>query len=108
MEVTPRELLIYETEDGRAPFSDWMDSIEGKPIYDIVMTRLDRVELGTLGEHRGVGEGVMELVIDFGPGYRIYIGQDGREFVILLIGGDKSSQDADIKAAKRYWRNCNA
>ncbi len=72
------------------------------------MTRLVRVELGTFGEHRGVGEGVTELVINFGPGYRIYIGQDGSEIVILLIGGDKRSQDADIKTAKRYWRNDNA
>lgn len=108
MEATPKDLFIFETDDGRIPFTEWMDSIEGQQIYDKVMNRLDRLELGNLGEHRSVGEGVVELKIDFGPGYRIYIGQDGDEIVVLLIGGDKSSQPSDIKAAKAYWKNYNA
>jgi len=85
-----------------------MDGIEGQPIYDIVMTRIDRVESGNLGEHKGVGEGVFELVINFGPGYRVYFGQDGKDIVILLIGGNKSTQPRDIKTAKEYWRTYNA
>lgn len=72
------------------------------------MTRLDRVERGNFGSHHSVGDGVTELVIDFGPGYRIYFGQDGKDLVILLIGGDKSSQRTDIKTAKEYWRSYNA
>lgn len=108
MEVTPPEILFYESEDGTVPCRDWLDSLEGQAIYDVVMTRLDRVERGNFGVHRGVGEGVMELVIDFGPGYRIYYGQDGKDFVILLIGGDKSSQRKDIEIAKDYWSNYNA
>jgi putative addiction module killer protein len=108
LEVTPKELLMYEKDDGTVPFSDWMDDQEDLPIYDIVMKRLDRVELGNLGDHKPVGEGVTELIIDFGPGYRVYIGEDGKDFVILLIGGDKKSQQADIKAAKTYWKNYNA
>jgi len=52
---------------------------------------------------RFVGEGVMELKIDYGPGYRVYFGQDGRYLVILLCGGDKRTQNADIRAAKAYW-----
>ena len=72
------------------------------------MTRLDRVEQGNLGKHHSVGEGVSELVIDFGPGYRVYFGQDGMDLVILLIGGDKSSQQQDIQTARKYWREYNA
>jgi putative addiction module killer protein len=72
------------------------------------MVRLGRVELGNFGEHRGVGEGVFELVIDVGPGYRVYFGKDGKQLVILLIGGTKGSQAADIETAKKYWRDYNA
>jgi putative addiction module killer protein len=108
MEATPKDLFIFETDDGCAPFSIWMDGIEGQPIYNKVMNRLDRLELGNFGDHKSVGEGVVELRIDFGPGYRIYIGQDGTDVVILLIGGDKSSQAADIEAAQEYWKAYNA
>jgi putative addiction module killer protein len=72
------------------------------------MTRLDRVEQGNLGVHRSVSEGVSELIIDFGPGYRIYFGQDGLDLVILLIGGTKRTQAKDIETAKAYWRDYNA
>jgi putative addiction module killer protein len=72
------------------------------------MARLERVELGNLGDHRGIGEGVFELRIDFGPGYRIYFGLDGSELVVLLIGGTKKTQQRDIDTAKHYWRNYNA
>lgn len=99
---------MYETANGRVPFSEWMDSIEGQQVYEIVMTRLERVELGNFGDHHGVGEGVSELIIDFGPGYRVYYGLQGFDLVILLVGGDKSSQQADIETAKAYWRNYNA
>ena len=68
MEATPREILLFETEDGKAPFSDWMESLEGKPAHGLIMARLERVELGNLGDHHGVSEGVFELAIDFGPG----------------------------------------
>lgn len=72
MEATPREIRIYETAADREPFNEWMDTLEGQDIYEIIMLRLDKVERGTLGETRPVGEGVSELVIDYGPGYRVY------------------------------------
>jgi putative addiction module killer protein len=108
VEATHRDILIYETEDGKAPFSEWMDSLEGQEIYGIIMTRLERVESGNLGEYRGVGGGVAELVIDFGSGYRVYFGHDGKELIILLAGGTKGSQTQDIQRAKTFWRNYNA
>lgn len=108
MESIPRDIFYYETAEGKAPCRDWLDSIAGQPIYDIVMVRLDRMERGNLGAHHAVGEGVFELIIDFGPGYRVYFGQDGKDLVILLAGGAKGSQATDIKKAKDYWRDYNA
>jgi putative addiction module killer protein len=61
------------------------------------------LERGNPGKVAPVGEGVSELKIDFGPGYRVYFGQQGEELVIILAGGDKASQDRDIKAAKKMW-----
>ena len=67
--------------------------------------RLERIKLGNLGDFRSVGEGVCELRIDYGPGYRIYFGQIGNIIVILLLGGDKSTQNRDIRKAIEYWKD---
>ena len=67
--------------------------------------RLDRVRLGNLGDSRTVGQGVHELKVDYGPGYRIYIGQESANIILLLLGGDKSSQQKDIEVAKEYWKD---
>ena len=107
MEAFPREIRIYETEDGRRPFDEWMDTLEANPIYETIMVRLDRVERGNLGDTNPVGEGVSEFVFDDGPGYRLYYGVVGKrgELVILLNGGEKKTQTADIKLAKKHWEN---
>lgn len=63
-----------------------------------------RFELGNLGDHKSVGEGVWEARLDFGPGYRVYLGQDGPVVVLLLCGVDKSTQAKDIRQAKTYWK----
>ncbi len=70
-----------------------------------IRVRLDRVRLGNLGDNRPVGEGVRELRIDYGPGYRVYFALDGTRVILLLLGGDKSSQEKDIAQAKEYWRD---
>ncbi len=70
-----------------------------------LLARLERVKLGLLGDCKPVGEGVLELRIDKGPGYRIYFAQDGATLVLLLTGGDKATQKKDIAAAKTYWRD---
>jgi len=67
------------------------------------LIRLDRVALGNLGDIKFVGEGVSELRIDEGKGYRVYFGRQGNKVIVLLCGGDKSSQQKDIKQAKKYW-----
>ena len=104
MPVTPKEILIYETEDGRAPFSEWMGR-QSKQVYGTVMTRLERVEMGNFGDHRSVGDGVLELRIDAGPGYRVYFGKDGERLVILLGGGTKKRQQHDINVALANWQD---
>ncbi len=108
MEAVPREIFFFETRDGRVPFREWMNLVKGQPVYEKVVARLERIEEGNFGEHRSVGEGVSELVINFGPGYRVYYGLDGADIVILLVGGSKATQQKDIDAAKQYWRQYNA
>ena len=103
MEATPKELHIYVTEEGREPFSEWLASLRDIKARAKIRVRLDRVSLGNLGDCHGVGEGVQELRIDYGPGSRVYFGLEGQTIVLLLCGGDKSTQTKDIETAKRYW-----
>ena len=65
---------------------------------------ISRVRQGNLGDCKPVGEGVSELRVDYGPGYRVYFGQKGRTLVVLLCGGDKRTQDRDIRLARQFWR----
>jgi putative addiction module killer protein len=103
MQSNPRDLKIYETTQGQAPFSSWFDALRDRGASARIQKRLDRVELGNLGDYRSVGEGVFELRIDYGPGYRIYFAQTDLVVILLLCGGDKRSQDRDILQAKQFW-----
>jgi putative addiction module killer protein len=105
MEATPRELIIYETEQGGAPFSEWLDSLRDRSARARIRKRLDRVELGNFGDYKAVGEGVYELRIDYGPGYRVYYGNIDLTIVLLLCGGDKDTQEGDIEQAKQFWND---
>lgn len=98
-----RELQIYQTESGREPFNEWFDAIRDTQTQDRIQARLARLEDGNMGDCRPVGEGVSELRLHFGKGYRIYFGQIGNTIILLLCGGDKSSQKQDISQAKTYW-----
>lgn len=101
--VTPKEIVAFCTKDGRTPFEDWLDDLHDKKAMARIFARLARVRQGNLGDWKPVGEGVSELRLDYGPGYRIYFGQDRRTLVVLLCGGDKRTQDRDIQLAKQYW-----
>ena len=105
MEATPRQLEIYSTNDGKEPFEDWMKALKDVAGRAAIRARLERVEEGNFGDHESVGDGVFELRINFGPGYRVYYGQDGKVIVLLLNGGDKSTQEKKIKKAKKYWQD---
>lgn len=103
MEATPRDLQVYVTDDGRVPFSERLVSLHDRKARAKIRVRLDRVGLGNFGDCHGVGDGVQELRIDYGPGYRVYFGQIGSTIVLLLCGGDKTTQTTDIEQARRYW-----
>lgn len=90
------------TNNNRAPFSDWLSSLD-RPIKARVLTRIDRVRRGNFGDTKSVGEGVFELRLNFGPGYRVYFGRQGETLIILLCGGQKDSQMKDIKRAIELW-----
>lgn len=103
MESEPRELLIYETDQGDTPFSSWLDSLRDREARARIKKRLDRVASGNFGDYRSVGDGVFELRIDCGPGYRVYFVKVGIPIVLLLCGGDKSTQNQDIVQVKQFW-----
>jgi len=102
--VTPKEVVVFRAKDGRVPFEEWLDDLNDKKAMARVLARLARVRQGNLGDCKSVGEGVSELRVDYGPGYRVYFGQKGQTLVVLLCGGDKRTQDRDIRLAKQYWR----
>jgi len=103
MEPQPRTIEFYVTEDGDAPFAVWLDRLRDGQARAQIQRRLARVRLGLLGDCKAVGDGVYEMRIDTGPGYRIYFAQVGRAVVLLLCGGDKGSQAADLAKAKASW-----
>jgi putative addiction module killer protein len=106
--VTPKEIVVFRAKDGRVPFEDWLDDLDDKRAVARVLARLARVRQGNPGDCKSVGEGVSELRVDYGPGYRVYFGQRGQTVVVLLCGGDKRTQDRDIRLAKQYWRELKA
>lgn len=86
-------------------YTKWLDGLRDIRARARVLARVERLAAGNPGDAEPVGEGVSELRIDYGPGYRVYYKQQGRELVILLAGGDKGSQAKDIKTALRLARN---
>jgi len=103
--ATPKEVVVFRAKDGRVPFEEWLDDLKDKKAVAQVLARLARVRQGNLGDCKSVGGGVSELRVDYGPGYRVYFGQKGRTLVVLLCGGDKRTQDRDIRLAKHYWHD---
>jgi putative addiction module killer protein len=101
--ATPREIVVFRAKDGGVPFEAWLDELADQRAVARVLARLARVRQGNLGDCKAVGEGVSELRVDYGPGYRVYFGQQGRTLVVLLCGGDKRTQARDIRLAKQFW-----
>lgn len=107
MEATPRTLKYYRTEEGSEPCLEWLRDLKDARGRAKIRTQLNRIEGGNFSNCEPVGEGVHELKVNFGPGYRVYFGTHGDD-VILLLGGDKGSQERDIPKAKRFWEDYNA
>lgn len=97
-------VVEYEDEAGNYPYSKWFASLNAQAALR-VRTAVARMESGNFSNVRGVGQGVSEYKLDFGPGYRIYFGRDGEELVILLGGGTKKGQNRDIEFAQALWKD---
>lgn len=104
MAAASQRVLIYRDARGREPFTEWHAALAGSRAHRRILARLNRLRLGNFGDCKPVGGGVLELRIDYGPGYRVVVARDGGTPVVLLCGGDKSSQRDDIAAALRFWR----
>jgi len=104
MTDTPYRLEYYLEDDGGAPFKEWLSNLRDRNAHAKISARLNRAKLGNFGNVKALGDGVNELKIDYGPGYRVYYAMAGRTVILLLIGGDKSTQKEDIKVAKAYWK----
>ena len=96
------EIVHYLTEDGTDLYQEWVDTLRDTRAKVAVLRRVDRAALGNFGDHKSCRDGVSEMRVDVGPGYRVYYFQHGKTLVVLLCGGDKRSQDADISRAVAY------
>lgn len=104
MKRTEKEIIPYTNQQAKQPIIDWLENLDKKTRTRIV-ARFSRIALGNYGDCKVIGDGIKELRFDFGPGYRIYFGEDGEKIIILLLGGDKSNQSKDIQQAKEYWND---
>jgi putative addiction module killer protein len=104
MDSQERKLELFVATNGKSPFEEWMRSLRDKATKARIFSRIDRLRVSNFGDCEPVGDGVFELRIHFGPDFRVYFGIVGDDIVLLLCGGDKSSQNRDITAAIRYWK----
>ena len=101
------ENTINEYTDGKgySPYAHWLSSLRDARAKAMVIMQVDKMELGLFGDSEPIGDGLSELRIHHGPGYRVYYGKEGQQVYLLLCGGDKSTQSKDIKKAKGYWKD---
>ncbi len=97
------EVRHYLTESGRDLYQAWLDGLKDMRARVAIQRRVDRLTVGNYGDHKFCRDGVWELRIDVGTGYRVYYTQAGRTIVLLLCGGSKRTQKADIDRAVKYW-----
>ena len=97
------EIREYIDARGRSPYARWFDRLNAQAAAKVA-TALIRMEQGNLSSVKGIGAGVLECRIDFGPGYRVYFGKDGDTLIILLGGGTKKRQQQDIGTARDLWQ----
>ena len=105
MEVKERKIEIYEQANGKRPYEEWLSDLKDGMSRARIRARIDKVAIGNFGDFKPIGDGVSELRFTFGPGFRVYYAQKDEMIVLLLFGGDKSSQEKDIEKAKEYWQD---
>jgi len=103
--MTTFTLGTYQTADARRPFTEWIEGLRDIKGRAKIQARLARVTVGNFGDAEPVGDGVMELKIDWGPGYRVYYARIDRTVILLLWGGNKGTQQRDIQRAKDYFND---
>jgi putative addiction module killer protein len=107
VEAEKRTVEYYQSRIGSQPFRKWRHRISDKAARAAIDARIGRLRSGNFGKSKAIGEGASESKIDLGPGYRIYFGVDG-DAIILLHGGDKSTQASDIELARKLWNDYKA
>ena len=100
----PYDIRHYLAADGSDPFQDWLGALRDASASVAVLRRVDRMSAGNFGDHKFCRDGVWEMRVDAGPGYRVYYAQQERTVIILLCAGDKRTQRADIHRAVDLWR----
>ncbi len=101
----PQEIVLYEKADGSRPYDEWLGGLRDRRAVARIDARVTRLQGGNPGDYKSIGAGVYELRIDYGPGYRLYFAFAGCHLILLLLGGDKSSQQTDIANAIKYWED---
>lgn len=102
--TTPKQVIVYAKENGKEPFTDWLYGLRDIMGRKRILARVSRLQQGNYGDCEPVGEGISELRLFFGSGYRVYFGEKDNHIVVLLCGGDKGSQSKDIEQAKAFWK----
>lgn len=106
MKVKEYQILFYQTATGKQPLVEWINGLKDKRTESAILSRIKRVQTGILGDCKSLkGKSVLELRIDFGPGYRVYFAFEGETIILLLCGGAKKSQDSDIERAEKYLKD---
>jgi len=100
-----KEIRFFNKPNGQCPFIEWVEKLKNRKTAAMVKTRLERIMFGNYGDHRTVGDQIYELRIHENPGYRVYFVEPGKNIVLILLGGNKSSQKRDIQKAKKYWQD---
>lgn len=101
--VGANDVRVFQLDDGRIPFFEWLDGIKDQVTRARIETKLLRLAAGNPADSKSVGAGIIELRLHFGNGYRVYYGKDAGRLIILLVGGCKHGQSKDIKLARKYW-----
>jgi putative addiction module killer protein len=103
-----KQLRIYKTKRNKEPFTKWLMSLKDRITRAKIRSRLDRLIVGHYGDYKLLDDGIKELRLHFGAGYRIYFAEQSNIIILLLCGGSKGTQKRDIKKAKKYWLELQA
>ena len=107
--IRRRTAIYFKDPQSQAePAKDWLEKLRDRMAQASIYIRIARAEMGNFGDHKSVGEGVMEMRVSVGPGYRLYYALDGEEVILLLVGGSKSTQSKDIRRAHEFWKSHKA